>query len=566
MLSTARIANLGDALWEATHAFPTQTAFIEANRDRVNGVWTHGEVRAEADRLGGLLQSKGVEANDRVAILMGNQARWPISAMAAFRVGAIVMPLDYKLTPAEQLALLQHGTPKALITEQVIWRRLVEEDPTIADALIPLIPEAPDDADLKGAIRWESESTPVIPASRRREDTACIVYSSGTGGTPKGCMLSHGNYLAQAEILGTLFPLVETDRYFSILPTNHAIDFMCGFILPMLFGATVVHQRTLRPQFIASTMKRQGITHMAVVPLLLKALGDRIREQLDALPDWQRRIADGLISVNDNLTAKRPNQRVSSLLLKPIHEAFGGRLKQLFCGGAFVDPELAQFFYRLGLPVAIGYGLTEAGTVVTVNDLKPFRPDTVGMPVRGTSLEIRDADANGIGEVWIQGPTVMQGYLDAPELTAEAIVDGWLRTGDLGHFDASGHLKLVGRRSNMIVTGGGKNIYPEDVEATFDDLSDCEESCVFATDFIWPRGSMVDETLVLVIRPQDALTKDTRTMVAERNRTLADFKRVSHLLVWSEPFPRTASMKVKRSELAKQIGEQCAPNALEEAA
>ena len=566
MLSTQRIAHLGEALFDATHAYPTQTAFIEANRDRVNGVWTHAEVRREADRVGGLLQSAGVESGERVAILMGNQARWPISAMAVFRAGAVAIPLDYKLTAGEQLALLRHGPPKVLVTERFLWKRLLEEDPALASTLVAILPEVPEDADLQGAIRWESESDSVVPVPRERDDLACSVYSSGTGGTPKGCMLTHANYLAQAEVLGTLFPLIESDRYFSILPTNHAIDFMCGFILPMLFGATVVHQRTLRPQFIASTMKRHRITHMAVVPLLLKALGDRIREQLDALPTWQRQIADGLISVNDTLTAKRPVHAVSSRLLKPIHDAFGGHLKQLFCGGAFVDPDLARFFYRLGLPVAIGYGLTEAGTVVTVNDLKPFRPDTVGVPVPGTSVEVRDVDANGVGEVWIQGPTVMQGYLDAPDLTAETIVDGWLRTGDLGHFDASGHLKLMGRRSNMIVTEGGKNIYPEDIEAAFEDLSECEESCVFATDFIWPRGSMIDETLVLVVRPEDALTETARTHVSERNRTLADFKRVRHVLVWNDPFPRTASMKVKRSELARQIAEQCSPDALEEAA
>jgi long-chain acyl-CoA synthetase len=257
---------------------------------------------------------------------------------------------------------------------------------------------------------------------------------------------------------------------------------------------------------------------------------------------------------------------ISSRLLKPIHDAFGGQLKQLFCGGAFVDPELARFFYRLGLPVAIGYGLTEAGTVVTVNTLKPFRPDTVGTPVEGTRIEIRNPDANGNGEVFLQGPSIMQGYLDAPELTAETLVDGWLRTGDLGRFDASGHLLLVGRQSNMIVTEGGKNIYPEDVEAAFEDLTDCEESCVFATDYIWPRDSMVDETLVLVVRPREELSETTRNLVAHRNRTLVDFKRVRHVLVWSEPFPRTASMKVKRTLLARQIALHCEPNALEEAA
>ena len=130
--------------------------------------------------------------------------------------------------------------------------------------------------------------------------------------------------------------------------------------------------------------------------------------------------------------ARAAATRCRSTLLKPIHDKFGGKLRLIFAGGAFVERENAEYFYRLGLPVVIGYGLTEAGTVLTVNDLKPFRADSVGAPVEGTELEVRDANDEGVGEVWVRGPTVMKGYLDAPELTAEALVDGWLRTGDLG--------------------------------------------------------------------------------------------------------------------------------------
>jgi long-chain acyl-CoA synthetase len=218
-----------------------------------------------------------------------------------------------------------------------------------------------------------------------------------------------------------------------------------------------------------------------------------------------------------------------------------------------------QFFYDLGVPVANGYGLTEAGTVLTLNDLKPFRPDTVGKPLPGVELRVLNPDPEGIGEVAATGKTVMSHYLDDPELTAETIVDGWLLTGDLGRFDSSGHLQLFGRKKNMIVTEGGKNIYPEDIETTFDGLP-VKEYCIFAANYIWPAKSLGHEMLVLVLRlepgqdGQNSEFNDTlKQEIVARNRRLPDFKRVGGCVVWEKDFPRTAAMKIKRLALAEEI-------------
>jgi long-chain acyl-CoA synthetase len=290
------------------------------------------------------------------------------------------------------------------------------------------------------------------------------------------------------------------------------------------------------------------------VPTILKNLEKRIRERLDELPDWQRRVVDSLTKVNEWVTAREPRHGVSRLLLKPLHDVMGGKLRMIFGGGTFIDRDLAEFFYDLGIPVVIGYGLTEASTVVTVNDLKPFRGDTVGKPVPGVEVEIRDANEEGVGEVWVRGRTVMRGYLDEPELTAETIVDGWLRTGDLGQIDVAGHLRLRGRAKNMIVTEGGKNIYPEDIEAAFDDLPGCEEHCVFAANYIWPTGKMTGEELVIVIRSEDdAATAALVEEIARRNLRLPDFKRLAGYILRAEDFPVTASLKIKRNVLAEEL-------------
>jgi long-chain acyl-CoA synthetase len=180
--------------------------------------------------------------------------------------------------------------------------------------------------------------------------------------------------------------------------------------------------------------------------------------------------------------------------------------------------------------------------------------------VPGVELQLRPENDAGVGEVWVRGPTVfMQGYLDEPELTREAIVDGWLRTGDLGTVDAAGHLKLVGRAKNMIVTEGGKNVYPEDIEAAFAGLDDCEEYAVFASNYLWPSGKLGEghEQLLIVVRPKPGVDEAKRAALIDelrtRNRRLADYKRLSGYLLWEPEFPRTASQKVKREPLAREL-------------
>ena len=282
---------------------------------------------------------------------------------------------------------------------------------------------------------------------------------------------------------------------------------------------------------------------MSLVPMVLKNLEKGLRTRFAELPPHRRWLLDRLIGLNKRLTRKRPNLSISRALLKQVHQAFGGELRALFVGGAFTEPATLQFFYDLGIPVANGYGLTEAGTAVTLNDFNPFRPDTVGRPLPGMEVRIVDPSDEGIGEVAVRSKTVMSHYLDDPEMTAETIVDGWLMTGDLGRMDATGHLQLFGRKKNMIVTAGGKNIYPEDIETVFEGLA-VKEFCVFAANYLWPSPS--GEKLVIVLRLEpgrefnDALRRD----LAERNRRLPDFKRVRGYVIWEaisrEP-PRSKS-------------------------
>ena len=557
MLDLRQFQSLGEALRAGVERWPEAICLIEGDRERENARLTYRAFGAAALSLASGLQEAGFQSGTRAAIIMTNQSKWLISAYAIFFCGGVLVPLDYKLNAGEQLQLLAHSKAEFLVVEYHLWRAIAQADGfKNLGARVVLVTEAPPTAELFGAKRWEdfrgTGAATFVP--RARKDAACIVYSSGTGGRPKGCVLTHENYLEQCMALTALYPFWPGVRYLSILPTNHAIDFMVGFIGPFTCGATVVHLRTLRPEYIREAFTRYKITYMSLVPMVLKNLEKGLRQRFAELPAGRRTMLNALIATNRALTRRRPNVKLSRALLGQVHEAFGGELRALFVGGAFTEPATLQFFYDLGIQVGNGYGCTEAGTAITLNDFKPFRADTVGKPLPGMELKIVNADAEGIGEVLVRSKTVMSHYLDDPEMTAETIRDGWLITGDLGRVDGDGHLRLFGRKKNMIVTEEGKNIYPEDVETVFEGLA-VKEFCVFAANFLWPARTMVGEKLVLVIHPEagGAVTNDLIADIAERNRRLLNYKRISGYLVWDGDFPLTASLKIKRGELAEQI-------------
>lgn len=545
-IDPAPYASLGELLFDALVMHKREIAMVEVDRTTLRHEWTGLDVRHEVARVVAFFEACGVRAGDRVAIVMSNQSRWLVAAIAIFHRGAVLVPIDMKLSGVEQAELLQHSGARTLVVEHALLRRIPALPASITTTLVS---EGPDDP--WGAL---PDAALHAPAPRTRADDAAIVYSSGTGGRPKGCVLSHGAYLSQLGALMSLFPMRPGHRFFSVLPTNHAIDFMVGFVGPLSCGAAVVHQRTLRPEFFGPTFRTQHITHVALVPSLLESFERALTERLGKRPVWQQAAARLFSEVNQVLTEDAPRPEISRRLLSSIHAGLGGALEQVYCGGAFVDRARAERLYRLGLPVVIGYGLTECCTVATVNDLRPFRADSVGRPLAGIELRIERPDAEGVGEVWVRGPTLMTRYEGDPELTAETIdAEGWLHTGDLGRLDASSHLHLVGRAKNMVVTAGGKNVYPEDVESHFEGLP-CEELVVLASGYVWPRhGKLEDEVLFAAVRLGKHSHETARRELAARNRRLPEHKRITRWLVVRDAFPRTASLKVKRKELAESL-------------
>src|SRR6202522_3590690 len=295
MLDLRQYTCLGAALRDALDRFATQVCLIEADRDREKVGLTYSDFKEIALPLPRALEDADFDAGERAAIIMTNQSKWLISAYAIFHCGGVLVPLDYKLTAAEHLQLLAHSKAKELVGEYHLWRAIMQvpEFHSIGVRIV-LVAEAPLGADLAGAFRWEDFKRKGAPdfVMRQKEDVACIVYSSGTGGRPKGCVLTHENYLEQCMALTAWYPFWPGVRYLSILPTNHAIDFMVGFIGPFVCGACVVHLRTLRPEFVREAFPKYKITYVSLVPLVLKTLQKGLQARFAALSSSKRKIFD----------------------------------------------------------------------------------------------------------------------------------------------------------------------------------------------------------------------------------------------------------------------------------
>ncbi|HET9401414.1 MAG TPA: AMP-binding protein, partial [Candidatus Acidoferrales bacterium] len=260
-LNLRQYESLGAALRDALDRWGEQLCLTESDREREKAKFTYTQFREAAEKLAAALQTRGFAERDRAAIIMTNQSKWLISAYAITFSGGVLVPLDYKLTAAEHLALLAHSRAKTLIVEFPMWRAILQASAAAARTIgTVLVTEAPPNAELGGALRWEefqaAAKTPPAFVPRKRSDIASIVYSSGTGGRPKGCVATHEAYLEQCEAIGSVITFDPGVRYLSILPTNHVVDFMMGFVLPFLTGATVVHLRTLRPEYVRDAFTR----------------------------------------------------------------------------------------------------------------------------------------------------------------------------------------------------------------------------------------------------------------------------------------------------------------------
>jgi long-chain acyl-CoA synthetase len=467
-------------LFERTAGRAAAAPFLWAKRGGTYQAWSWQRVAQEARVLARALRAKGVASGDRVLLVAENRPEWATADLAIMAAGGVTVPAYTTNTTENHAYLLGHSEAvAAVVSTDRLARRLL---PAVAAApavrlVIGMEPLGGADQLRAPVLSWAdalalgeqtAEPTFDAAASLTRDDIACFIYTSGTGGNPKGVMLTHGNILANVAgahaVLETLG--LEDDVFLSFLPLSHAYEHTAGQFLPIAVGAQIYYADGL--EALASDFLEVRPTIVACVPRLYEIMRQRILKGVARQPGLKARLFAQAVALGSR-AYERPGslslaERVSNRLLDRLVRAkvrarFGGRIKALVSGGAPLAYDVGLFFTALGVPLFQGYGMTECGPVISVNGPGQVKLHTVGRPIAGIEVKIAED-----GEILVRGESVMRGYWRDEAATRETLRGGWLHTGDIGVIDEDGFLQITDRKKDLIVNSGGDNVAPQRVE------------------------------------------------------------------------------------------------------
>jgi long-chain acyl-CoA synthetase len=554
---STEVRTLREVIENSARLYPERIAVAMVDGVEVN----YREFWKIAREVSAFLSARGVCPGDRVAILGENMPNWGISYFAITSMGAVAVPILPDFHPSDIARIIRHGEAHVIF----VSRRLVgkigelttEERATtvLLDDFTILSPDAGESDLDRSPIEREParvENFSYGPAgsdgsgSLSADDLAAIVYTSGTTGHSKGVMLTHGNLVSDAIATVAIADVTKDDRLLSILPLPHTYEGTLGLITPLMIGAAVYYlDRPPTAAVLLPAMARLRPTVMLSVPLIIeKIYKGKILPELTSKPLLKR--------LHGVPFFRRILHRIAG---KKLLEIFGGRLRIFTIGGAPLAPDVELFLREGRFPYAIGYGLTETAPMVAGTGPERTRFRSTGPPLPGTKIRIVNPNpVTGEGEIEVQGPTVMKGYYRDPDRTREVFTeDGWLKTGDLGVFDADGYLYIKGRSKNMILGPSGKNIYPEEIEAIINEFENVRESVVYEQ-----QNRLVALVHLDYERLQNALHSIAETDFRGRmNVMLSDlqkqinarvplYARIHKIIEQAEPFQKTPTQKIKR--------------------
>jgi long-chain acyl-CoA synthetase len=489
--------------------------------------WTYARLAAESYRVARELEARAVAKGDRVIVWAENSPAWVAAFFGCLLRGAIVVPLDAASAP--DFAARVQSQVKA----KLLFRGAVE-----AGELSRALPTLPL-SELSRAISRHSDA-PYSSVEIVAEDIAEIIYTSGTTAEPKGVVLTHRNLCANLAPIEREIQkyikwerLVRPLRFLSLVPLSHVFGQFMGMFVPSLVGGEVFFQESLKPSEIIETAKRRRVSVVVAVPRLLDTLREKIERDADSrgrLDDFRRKLED----------AAAWGTKRRWLSFRGVHRGFGWKFWAFVVGGATLDEATEVFWRRLGYAVVQGYGMTETASLVSVNH--PFKSarGSIGRTLPGQEIRIGAG-----GEIEVRGANVSPGYWDDGAVRASHDPAGWLRTGDVAEIDAGGKLFFKGRRKDVIVTGAGLNIHPEDLEAALNRQGEVRASAVVGVE--GARGT--EPLAVVVLRDAGA---DVNAIISRANEGLARHQQIRRWLVWHDhDLPRTATQKILRREVAE---------------
>ena len=546
---------------------PDAVAVEDRHRHGVDQI-TFGELDVLACRAAATLASLGVGAGDRCAILAENHYRWFAAYLGTLRLGAVAVPLDTAYSATQVGTVIRDSEAKVLMLSPRYLNVAREAAAASAPgpALLLLSGSADGIAELVPAPS-AGDGPPALPACPATEgDPAVMLYTSGTTSDPKGVVLTHGNIRAErAGALGVI-TIDERDVILAILPLFHALAQIANLLLPLTAGARTVFLETVNSTEMMRAFTERRITAFCVVPQFYYLLHQRIAERV-AASGWAARAAFRTMIRLNRWLRSHARINLGRLLFRQAHQAIGGRMRIMVCGGSRFDPGVGRDLFGMGFNIVQAYGLTECSGAATATRLGDPHVDTVGPPLEGVEVRIAPGPAGAPdreyadGEVLIRGPIVMAGYHNRPDVNAVALAGGWLHTGDLGYLDSGGRLVITGRKKEIIVLASGKNIYPEEVETHYAQSPFIKELCVLGVSL---PGEPSAERLHAVIVPDLDVMRERRIVnfreiirfdLESLSLGLPHHKRVLSFDVWMEELPRTTTRKLKRHEIERRYRE-----------
>jgi long-chain acyl-CoA synthetase len=496
------------------------------------------------------LHAGGIHRGDRVAVTGKNSPEWAVAYLAVLFAGATVVPIDYQLKNDESDLLIKTAGAKILFVD--------EEKYAYYESLgLPL-----ELFSLKkgvGTYIYDLDGPMAEIEQSGEEDLAAILFTSGTMGNPKGVMLTHRNlvsdcYLAQ----GTPFPVYHTDVFYALLPLHHAYTMLAVFIETISTGAEVVFGKKMVTPIILKELKLGKITMLLGVPMLFNKLLAGILRGIRAKGPVVYGIICALMGLSGFIKKVFKVNPGKAIFHSVLDKASLSTLRVCICGGGPLAPSVFRKYNQLGIDFVQGYGLTETSPIINLNPITHYKETSVGKVIPQTDMKILNPDERGIGEVIVKGPMVMKGYYELPEETAAAFTtDGYLKTGDLGYLDDENYLYLTGRAKNLIVTEGGKNVYPEEIENEFQLFDEIDQ--ILVRGFVHNKKMKIEGIEALVYPNAEAFNTpsgaaaDTDTIkariekiIAEVNQRLLSYQRIERVIILDEPMEMTTTKKIKR--------------------
>lgn len=465
---------------------------------------------------------------DRVVIFSENKPEWAYALFGIWRRGGIAVPIDHMASEDEVAFIIQDARPTyAFVSKEIkdTFAKAVKRYRYKVEVI-----------DIEDFIPFQDPKEPITNIS---EDIALLLYTSGTTGQPKGVMLTFGNLQSNVEAIVKENIASSKDVTIALLPFHHAYPLMVSLLVPIYLGATIIFSESLSSNSLINLIVANKVTALIGVPKLYKILHDRIFGEINNIP-----VAKKLFSFVEFVGSPK----LGKIIFKKVHKSFGGSLKYFISGGAKLDPSVAYNLYMLGFDVLEGYGLTETSPIVSFNVPGSIKIGSVGKPIPGVEVKIAED-----GEVLVKGKNVMKGYWQRPDLTSEAIKDGWFYTGDIGYLDEDGYLYIVGRKKELIVLENGKKVVPEEIENLIISKSDIvKEVAVIEQNghlhaIIVPNFELAKEKGILNLKEYI-----TWEVIDKVNRELPSYKNITDFSIREEELPKTRLGKIKRFLLKAQ--------------